>query len=80
MGVVIVEVCESNPAASLNLEILEDEYAGTSVLRNNCLGECELCGQKPYVMVNGDIVAEEELASLMSRIRAKIESELSAWS
>lgn len=79
MGIVILEVCESNRAASLDLEALENEYAGISVMRNYCLSECELCAQKPYVMVNGEILAEEDLDSLMSRIRAKIESELNEW-
>ncbi|MFC4766362.1 DUF1450 domain-containing protein [Effusibacillus consociatus] len=79
MGIVIVEVCESNPAASLNLEILEEKFAGTSVMRSSCLSECELCAQKPYVMVNGDIVVAEDLDSLMSSIRTKIESELTEW-
>ncbi|WP_018133397.1 DUF1450 domain-containing protein [Effusibacillus pohliae] len=79
MGIVIVEVCESNPAASLDLEALEETYAGTSVIRNFCLSECELCAQKPYVMVNGEIIVADDFDSLLQAIRAKIESKLDEW-
>ncbi|GAX91815.1 DUF1450 domain-containing protein [Effusibacillus lacus] len=79
MGILIVEVCESNPAASLPLEVLEDEFAGISVIRSSCLSECELCAQQPYVMVNGDIIAAGSLDSLMGQIRSKIEAELAEW-
>lgn len=79
MGIVIVEVCESNPAASLDIESLENQYEGVSVMRNHCLSNCELCSEKPYMLVNGDIVTGDDLESLMERVREKIELELQEW-
>lgn len=79
MGIVLVEVCESNPAASLDLEKLEETYSGVTVIRNECLSHCELCAQKPYLMINGDLVIGEDLASLQTLMHEKIESELREW-
>ncbi|BCJ85764.1 DUF1450 domain-containing protein [Effusibacillus dendaii] len=79
MGIVILEVCESNPAASLDLEKWESEYPGTSVIRSSCLSECEFCAAHAYVMINGEIVSSHDLDSLSAAIREKIEQELNAW-
>jgi uncharacterized protein YuzB (UPF0349 family) len=79
MGIVIVEVCESNFAAALDVESLEDQYDGVSVMRNYCLSYCELCAKQPYMLVNGEIVMGDDLESLMQNVCKKIENELAEW-
>lgn len=79
MGIVIVEVCESNPAASLDIEDLENQYEGVTVIRNYCLSHCELCAEKPYLLVNGEIVSSDDLTTLMQKVRQMIEDELQEW-
>lgn len=79
MGIVIVEVCESNSAGELDAESLESHYDGVSVIRNYCLSHCELCAIQPYMLVNGEIVTGDDLESLMKNVREKIEIELSEW-
>lgn len=80
MGIVIVEICESNPAASLNAESLESEFEGVTVMLSYCLSECALCAENPFMMVNGDIVVADDLENLMDLVRAKISEELAMWS
>jgi uncharacterized protein YuzB (UPF0349 family) len=80
MGIVIVEICESNPAAGLDVEALESEFEGVSVIVSYCLSECTLCAEKPFMMVNGELVVADELDSLMDQVRAKISEELAMWS
>ncbi|OYD07194.1 YuzB family protein [Paludifilum halophilum] len=42
------------------------------VLENSCLGNCEVCAQIPYAMVNGDIVTGETAEKLSENIRQAI--------
>lgn len=76
---VVIELCESNPIATENLETLETEYPGVAVLRNSCLNECVLCALTPYVMINGDIVQSDTVEKLLEQIRDKVVIELKQW-
>ncbi|MCL6625029.1 DUF1450 domain-containing protein [Alicyclobacillus shizuokensis] len=72
-GFVLIEVCDANPACVSDLFELETEYPAVSVLETPCLSECELCALQPYVFVNGDIVAGDDVPSLLTQVRASTE-------
>ncbi|MFB5193132.1 DUF1450 domain-containing protein [Alicyclobacillus fastidiosus] len=78
MDIVLVEVCDSNPISNLNLEELEVEYPGVSVLRTECLSKCGLCEHNVYAYVNGHIVFAKDPDTCLKRIRSRIERDL-AW-
>ena len=53
VGIVVVEVCDGNAMAAMNLEeILENEYPEVAVLTNDCLSFCGLCRVRPFAIVN----------------------------
>lgn len=79
MGIVIVEVCDVNPASGLDLEKLEEEYPGVSVIRTPCLSNCAQCATIPYAYVNGEILAREDKEALWAEIKREIEQELQAF-
>jgi uncharacterized protein YuzB (UPF0349 family) len=79
MGIVIVEVCDVNPASGLDLEQLETEYPGVSVMRAPCLSNCTQCATVPFAYVNGEIFTAEDKESLLSQLKRAIEIELAEW-
>lgn len=79
MGIVIVEVCEVNPSSALDLEQLEEEFPGVSVIRNQCLSNCAMCATTPFAYVNGELLTNADRQELLALIRAEIQRELSAW-
>ncbi|TCP59484.1 uncharacterized protein YuzB (UPF0349 family) [Tumebacillus sp. BK434] len=78
MGIVIVEVCDVNPASGLDLESLESAYPGTSVIRTSCLSNCSECALHPYAYVNGEIHWAETTDELWNTIKTAIAAELAA--
>ncbi|HEU4963461.1 MAG TPA: DUF1450 domain-containing protein [Bacilli bacterium] len=79
MGIVLVEVCDVNPASGLDLENLEEEYPGVSVIRTPCLSNCSQCAAVPYAYVNGEILSATDKDTLWQDIKQAIEQELQAW-
>ncbi|MNM89850.1 hypothetical protein D3C76_552130 [compost metagenome] len=79
MGIVVVEVCDSNLMSALDLEELEEEYPEIAVLRTDCLNLCGLCKLRPYAMVNGERVFAKSTEDCISLIKQKIEEELKAF-
>ncbi|WP_435925725.1 DUF1450 domain-containing protein [Paenibacillus sp. DYY-L-2] len=79
MGIVVVEVCDSNLMSALELEQLEEEYPEIAVLRLDCLNLCGLCKIRPYAMVNGKKVFAKTTEECISLIRQTIEQELKAF-
>ncbi|MNH99347.1 hypothetical protein D3C73_521130 [compost metagenome] len=79
MGIVVVEVCDSNLMSALDLEKLEEEYPEIAVLRTDCLNLCGLCKLRPYAMVNGERVFAKTTEECISLIKQKIEEELQAF-
>ncbi|MFD2168803.1 DUF1450 domain-containing protein [Tumebacillus lipolyticus] len=79
MGIVIVEVCDVNPASGLELESLEIKYPGTSVIRTPCLSNCSQCAQHPYAYVNGEIYWADTTDQLWNKLQAAIEQELASF-
>jgi uncharacterized protein YuzB (UPF0349 family) len=76
MGIVVVEVCDINPICLLDLESLEEEFPGVTVLRTSCLSNCNMCAVSPYAYVNGELLTGETPEDVMSQIRVKIVQEL----
>lgn len=79
MGIVVVEVCDSNLLSSVELEQLEGQYPEIAVLRLDCLNLCGLCRIRPYAMVNGKRVFAKSVDECLEKIKAMIETELSAF-
>ncbi|WP_157935524.1 DUF1450 domain-containing protein [Kyrpidia spormannii] len=77
--VVIVEVCDINPAATLDWEELERKYPGTSVILHSCLSQCELCAEYPYAFVDGDILVADSAEQLYKDVLARVEGVWKAW-
>lgn len=79
MGIVVVEVCDSNLMSALELEQLEEKYPEIAVLRLDCLNLCGLCKIRPYAMVNGKKVFAKTTEECIALIRQTIEEELKAF-
>ncbi|RCX22987.1 uncharacterized protein YuzB (UPF0349 family) [Fontibacillus phaseoli] len=79
MGIVVVEVCDSNLMSALELEQLEEEYPEIAVLRLDCLNLCGLCKIRPYAMVNGKKVSAKTTEECIALIKQTIEEELNAF-
>jgi uncharacterized protein YuzB (UPF0349 family) len=79
MGIVIVEVCDVNPASALDLEQLEEDFPGVSAIRSPCLSNCTMCASTPFAYVNGELLVHEDREVLLAQIREVIQQELSAW-
>ena len=78
MGIVIVEVCDVNPAAGLDLIRLEEEYPGVSVIETPCLSNCTICASTPFAYVNGELLANADRDMLWKEIKTAIEAELNS--
>jgi uncharacterized protein YuzB (UPF0349 family) len=79
MGIVIVEVCDVNPASGLDLEQLEQEYPGVSVIRTPCLSNCTQCAAVPYAYINGEFVSATDPQALWNELKLAIVEELKNW-
>ncbi|WP_053365902.1 YuzB family protein [Bacillus sp. FJAT-27245] len=80
MGIVIVDICQSNSINVLDLEtILESEYPEVSVLQNECLSFCGMCARSPYAIVNGKRVFAKTPEECLDKIRRQIEKELALF-
>ncbi|WP_409275179.1 DUF1450 domain-containing protein [Neobacillus sp. SCS-31] len=77
MGIVIVDICQSNRINVLDIEtILESEYPEVSVLQNECLSFCGMCARSPFAIVNGKRVFAKTPEECLEKIRRQIEKEL----
>lgn len=77
VGIIIVELCESNMLQTLDPEeVLESEYPEVSVIVNECLSLCGLCRSSPFAFVNGERIRGRDAEHCLSRIRQAIDEEL----
>ena len=77
IGIIIVEICESNVLMTVDAEqLLEEEYPEVSVLVNQCLSMCALCRFNAFALVNGQRVRGRDSEDCLQRIRKAIETEL----
>ncbi|MGM0523399.1 MAG: DUF1450 domain-containing protein [Bacillota bacterium] len=80
MGIIIVEICESNLLSTIETEgLLEDEYPEVSVITSSCLSFCGLCRLRPFAMVNGKRIKGKDVDDALKNIRAAIEEELAFY-
>lgn len=80
IGIVVVEICESNFINHLNLEtIIETEYPEVAVIQNDCLSFCGMCARRPYAMVYGKRIFAKTPEECLELIRTWIEMELSIY-
>ncbi|WP_414859243.1 DUF1450 domain-containing protein [Paenibacillus haidiansis] len=79
LGIVVVEVCDSNLLSALDLERLEEEYPEIAVLRQDCLNLCGLCRIRPYALVNGRRIFAKTTEECVALIKQAIEEELKAF-
>jgi uncharacterized protein YuzB (UPF0349 family) len=76
LGIVVVEVCETNVLSKLELEQLEEEFPEVAVMRTDCLNLCGLCKLRPYALVNGKRVVAKSEETCLKDIKQKIKDEL----
>ena len=79
MGIVVVEVCDSNLMSALDLEDLEELYPEIAVLRADCMNLCGLCKLRPYALVNNKRIFGKSTEECVEKIKAAIESELAVF-
>lgn len=79
-GVIIVEVCESNPMNCSELEELEFTYPGVVLLQTECLSRCGLCEHNAFVYVNGEIVFARDRTTCMARLRERMKVQIDMYS
>lgn len=79
LGIVVVEICDSNLMSALELEDLEQEYPEVAVLRTDCLSLCGLCKIRPYALVNAKRVFGKTPEESLALIKERIEEELQAF-
>lgn len=68
---VIVEVCDVNPASTLEWEALEKEFPGLSVILHPCLSHCEICAEHFYAFVDGELITADTSDALAAEIRRR---------
>ncbi|GEM04344.1 hypothetical protein HMI01_13320 [Halolactibacillus miurensis] len=80
IGIIIVEICESNLLSTIETEgLLENEYPEVSVITSSCLSFCGLCRLRPFAMVNGKRIKGKDVDDALINIRAAIEEELAFY-
>ena len=80
MGIVVVEICDSNLIHTLDVEsIIESEYPEVAVLISDCLNYCGLCRLKPYALVNNRRIHGKTPEETLDKIRTAIEEELAIY-
>ena len=80
MGIVVVDVCDANAMASIDIEkILEGKYPEVAVLINDCLTYCGLCRIRPFALVNGTRVVGQTVEECLNKIYEAIEKELAIY-
>lgn len=80
MGIVVVDVCDANAMATIDIEqILEGKYPEVAVLINDCLTYCGLCRIRPFALVNGKRVVGQTVEQCLNKIYEAIEKELALY-
>ncbi|HLS06534.1 MAG TPA: DUF1450 domain-containing protein [Bacillota bacterium] len=80
MGIVVVEVCDGNVLATVDVEqIIESKYPEVAVLMSDCLTYCGLCRIRPYALVNGKRIVGKSIEECLNNIYKAIEKELAIY-
>ncbi|SMO82742.1 DUF1450 domain-containing protein [Melghirimyces algeriensis] len=72
----MVEICinQLTPELEEMIEELEND-SEVDVLESPCLGNCEVCAQTPYAMVDGEIITGKDGEELLKKIRQAIKEQ-----
>ncbi|GGA44325.1 UPF0349 protein [Kroppenstedtia guangzhouensis] len=65
-----------------DVEKIKDELEAdpeVEILETPCLGNCEICAQSPYALVNGEIVTGRDGEELLQNIRREIKEQQKKW-
>lgn len=77
IGIIIVEICESNLLSTIETEgLLEAEYPEVSVITSSCLSFCGLCRLRPFAIVDGRRIKGKDVTDALNNIRQAIEEAL----
>ncbi|ALA53933.1 DUF1450 domain-containing protein [Shouchella clausii] len=80
MGIIVVEICDSNLIHTVDVEgLLESEYPEVAVITNSCLSFCGMCALRPYAIVNGKKIFGQTAEECLSKIKDRIELELALY-
>ncbi|MEN2767176.1 DUF1450 domain-containing protein [Ornithinibacillus xuwenensis] len=80
MGIVVVELCDSNAITTLDIEgIIESEFPEVAVLTSDCLSFCGLCRVKPFAIVNNRRIFGKTPEDCLEKIRTAIKEELAIY-
>ncbi|EZH65840.1 DUF1450 domain-containing protein [Geomicrobium sediminis] len=81
MGIIIVELCQSNAITKLEIEsILEEKYPEVDVIESECLSTCGLCALRPFALVNGNRIFGDSPEECLEKLQFRIEVELELYS
>lgn len=65
----LIEICTNNEVAIMEIYDLEKSFNGVSILETDCMGECELCLNKPYAFSNGTLRVGSSVPDLISLLK-----------
>ena len=72
----MIEFCSGNCHTGIEKLLQNDDIqAQYEVLEYGCLGNCGECAYRPFVMVNGTIVATEQLQQLSEAIETELKQQ-----
>lgn len=80
MKVIIVEICNANAFATLDIEeIIESEFPEVAVIINECLSFCGLCHAVPFAIVNNKRIFGKTANDCLDNIKVTIKEELAIY-
>jgi len=79
MGFILVEICDNNLLATIDLEGIFSDRPEVAVLRYECLNLCGLCSIRPYALINGERVFAKTVEECIAAIKQKVDEELEQY-
>lgn len=69
-----IRFCENNFEYDIEavIERIEDELTGVNIEVEACLGECGICSEGPFAIVNGDLIKADSADDLFDMIKEKL--------
>ncbi|EOT41395.1 MULTISPECIES: DUF1450 domain-containing protein [Enterococcus] len=69
----LIEFCEQNLSRQGNILLEDDELKEKAdFLITSCLSMCELCAQKLFVMVEGEVIIADTMVELLEKVKRAI--------
>ena len=69
-----IKFCENNFEYDIEslIEKIDDELEDVDVVVESCLGECTICSEGPFAIVNGEVVKADTAEDLFDSIKEKL--------